>query len=426
MKKYFKLNPFCHLVDGFNGGCVYNLSTGDIIFFEEEKYNILKQCEKNIQLSNISNCNASFIEKLYNLNIGMYFDVPVYVEKLSIGMPKALTYSENKNYNINAFYIELTNECNFNCVFCPENSNVLYRRTGCKRWKIGNKIEDLSVWKKIIYQISKLHCQQLVFIGGEPFLKIKLLREIVTFASSCNINNFLIFTNGTLVDAKIIDFIKKYNVKLRIQILASTDAVYEKITNYSKAQTIISNNLRMLQSNHIDFDLVLFVTSLNENEVEIIVKYYNQFITKDKKIKLDTIYPNSQNDFCPKSRIESLFNKKKFLREMHIEDFCYANKFHNCYGHNLAISADGNIFPCIMSRNLLLGNISENTIADILRNSKYDHYRRLTKDKIDGCKQCAFKYGCFDCRAIEMYSTGKINGMQYCNLKPVIKHNETT
>jgi radical SAM protein with 4Fe4S-binding SPASM domain len=112
-----------------------------------------------------------------------------------------------------------------------------------------------------------------------------------------------------------------------------------------------------------------------------------------------------------------MYDKKRVLRKVDLAIFCYNVKYHNCYGNGIAITAEGNVLPCIMSRPLTLGNVKDQKIVSILANSKYEYYQRLTKDTIQGCKECAYRYGCFDCRALEMSATDNIGGLEYCSLK---------
>ena len=69
-----------------------------------------------------------------------------------------------------------------------------------------------------------------------------------------------------------------------------------------------------------------------------------------------------------------------------------------------------------MSRKLKLGNIKETKEFYKLLGDNYYYLKSLSKEKIEGCSECAYRYGCLECRALEMSATGKINGMEYCNV----------
>lgn len=72
---------------------------------------------------------------------------------------------------------------------------------------------------------------------------------------------------------------------------------------------------------------------------------------------------------------------------------------HNsCFHKKTGIDIDGHIKnrPA-MSRSF--GNIRDTTLEEALRHKDFKRYRNLTKDGIEVCKDCEFRYICTDCRA---------------------------
>ena len=77
----------------------------------------------------------------------------------------------------------------------------------------------------------------------------------------------------------------------------------------------------------------------------------------------------------------------------------YRNHYYNpCWNSKIAITASGDIIPCIFARKFIIGNVKNKKIEeckeDIL--SKW----KITKDNIDKCKKCEYKYACTDCRPL--------------------------
>ncbi len=416
MKNYFRLNIHCELVEGKNKACIYDLFTGDMISLDIEKYNILKKCEKNILLDNIPDIDYDFLKKLQTMNLGTYYSKPVYIDKLQIGPSQTMKKILSENYSINTFYIEINNKCNFDCIFCTKDSNTLFRKTGCKRWKLSTDIIDLDTIRSSITQIAKLGCNHIVFIGGEPLLELNLLKELAKHISSNKINKISIYTNAYLINEEIKSFLKEYNISLNMQLLSNNNTTYKNITGVSQAFDTIVNNIKDLIKSGIVFNQMILVNRSNECEIDETIKYFEN-LTGNKKIKLEYIYPVPYNEYYSDKFKDLLYNKQKYFQKCNVQKYSYIKKYHNCYGNNLAMTLDGNIIPCIMSRGLVLGNIKNDEIYSILKTSDYNNLKCLTKDNIDKCKECSYKYGCFDCRAIEMSATNNLNGMEYCNLK---------
>lgn len=72
---------------------------------------------------------------------------------------------------------------------------------------------------------------------------------------------------------------------------------------------------------------------------------------------------------------------------------------HNsCLHKKISIDKDGNIKNC-PSMHQSFGNIKNTTLEEALHHRDFKKYWNLTKDKIEICKDCEFRYICTDCRA---------------------------
>ena len=72
---------------------------------------------------------------------------------------------------------------------------------------------------------------------------------------------------------------------------------------------------------------------------------------------------------------------------------------HNsCLHKKISIDSNGNIKNCpAMCQSF--GNIKNTTLEEVLHHQDFKKYWNLTKDKIEVCKDCEFRYICTDCRA---------------------------
>lgn len=72
---------------------------------------------------------------------------------------------------------------------------------------------------------------------------------------------------------------------------------------------------------------------------------------------------------------------------------------HNsCLHKKMGIDINGNIKNCPLMPEKF-GNIHQSSLEEILIKSDFKKYWNLTKDKIEICKDCEFRYICTDCRA---------------------------
>lgn len=72
---------------------------------------------------------------------------------------------------------------------------------------------------------------------------------------------------------------------------------------------------------------------------------------------------------------------------------------HNsCLHKKIAIDKEGNIRNCpLMPEDF--GNIKDTTLEEAITKPSFKKYWNTTKDQIEVCKDCEFRYICSDCRA---------------------------
>jgi len=83
---------------------------------------------------------------------------------------------------------------------------------------------------------------------------------------------------------------------------------------------------------------------------------------------------------------------------VNVEHFTEALHFNSCLNRKISISVDGQIKACpAMSHSC--GDIGEVSLRAAARDPVLVQLNRITKDQIDVCRDCEFRYICTDCRA---------------------------
>ncbi len=75
-----------------------------------------------------------------------------------------------------------------------------------------------------------------------------------------------------------------------------------------------------------------------------------------------------------------------------------AQKYNTCLNRKLSIDSNGNIKNC-PAMEQSFGNIKNASLHTALNQKDFKKYWNLTKDEIETCKDCEFRYICTDCRA---------------------------
>ncbi|MCP4217282.1 MAG: SPASM domain-containing protein, partial [bacterium] len=155
------------------------------------------------------------------------------------------------------------------------------------------------------------------------------------------------------------------------------------------------------QLTHIEVAKIRIEATPDVRGIEYILSHF-----ECEAVEVHTGHPMGQKDIqyykdiCEQRNIvfTTGIGKRAFGElNVNVDDFFYSQKYNSCYGHQVAVDTDGDIRPCLWASEVL-GNIGAERIGDIILSGGFDRYWELTKDKIEGCKDCERRYACADCR----------------------------
>lgn len=79
------------------------------------------------------------------------------------------------------------------------------------------------------------------------------------------------------------------------------------------------------------------------------------------------------------------------------DNYIESLNFNSCLNRKIAIDCEGNIKNC-PSCSVLFGNINNVSLDHALKHMEFQNIWMITKDMVDVCKDCEFRYMCIDCR----------------------------
>ncbi len=205
----------------------------------------------------------------------------------------------------------------------------------------GNSTFDLE---SIFYQLSALNCK---FIQIRLFknTQIEEIASIIDFLDSIRSNSigleFLVKYSGLYVEADYLSLFKQYK---RLNSIIVYDAPSGKAIR------------------RIDHSRYLVFTPVNLGS-----EHHCGHISKE-------------------------------LFSINIKTFTEALNFNSCLNGKISIDKSGEIKNC-PSMAASFGNIKDTTLAEALLHAGYKKSWKITKDQVDVCRSCEFRYICTDCRA---------------------------
>ena len=432
--EYFLLNSECYFVKGALRGAIYNSHTGKILSLDPQLTQIIGKSESGTPLKkipeyfNYKEMAEAALTQLKKMDIGRFYDRYYRIEKLK----PAITRNHSLEADlpvIAACYIELTNSCNLDCVFCNSNTYKVNRITGCKRFpnnfkSAAQKKISVHQWKEIIKNCKYLGCRKLIFIGGEPLLEKESFIQLAEYARTVNIEDIVLFTNGLLIDDSVIAILKKYNVHPMIQVYSHSGKMTDSITRKTGTHNMLEKSLMLLQKNDISFSLNLVIMEKYSDHYEKTSEYLKKF--NPVKIFKSYIHPTTKPNGNGKNNGYYMNICRKnpndiFPGSLPKEEFYLNCERNHCWFGKIAVTENGEILPCPLARKETIGNILDNDFWDITDKQNLSPYWNMSRDRIEVCKDCEYRFFCRDCRPLEK-STSTTNQLNqrtnYCLYNP--------
>lgn len=183
--------------------------------------------------------------------------------------------------------LALTHRCNLGCVHC-------YAREGSP----DAAPEEIGTgqWQKIIDEIKAAGCLYLLLTGGEPLLRGDF-PEIYAYARK---NGFLVtvFTNGTLVDERVLDLFAAFPPRLvEISLYGAQAATHDRVTGVPGSFAAAMRALEDLLARGIKASLKSVLLNLNADDMPAIEKLARGH---GVQFRLDpAVFPSLEGDRSP-------------------------------------------------------------------------------------------------------------------------------
>lgn len=171
--------------------------------------------------------------------------------------------ARQKRFPLRAMF-ELTYRCNFNCLhsYIPASFRKESERKDLKAMEVFS----------ILDQLKEMGCLYLGFTGGEPFAREDFL-DILWYAKTKGFE-ILIYTNGSLIDERIADELKRLKPnKVDITINSLRKEPFERITQTSGSYKRVFKAIDLLHKRNIPLGFKSCVLKENEGDIKDIRKF---------------------------------------------------------------------------------------------------------------------------------------------------------
>lgn len=332
---------------------------------------------------------------------------------------KAFFSTENKSSQNGqkSMHIYLTNGCNLRCPHC-------YMYAG---ERLPDELNTDEV-KKLLSDFSEHGGINVTFSGGEISTRLDLM-GILRYAHSLNLQ-VSILTNGTLWTSEAINEASRFINNVQISIDGYDEASNARVRGANNFQKSLSA-VRQFARNNVktEVSIVPFFSNTLESEMEQYVTFAKQLtqLVPGLTIRFATELLDGRNLHLSEkqkkwySEIVTSIYSQFYGEDMNDYPFIQQRKEHhilnNCMFGELAISANGSVYPCsrIVSTKPL-GNIRNDSFEKILSAAhKAELFSEISNLK--PCKDCELMYICGGGCRIEFFP--ELLSIDYTKIKDV-------
>jgi len=386
---YFYLNQDVILVQGAKRGSLYDLNTRSVFSIDENSKRLLVELQSGVDLSTFFVKHTdfqksevmSYLNKLAETKLGNFWNSQKKETVVVSSLQKMV-------FPMRFFWFEVTPRCNLRCIHCYNESGP----------ELPHIIYDKEKMIKIMQRMYDYGCKNIHFIGGEPLILGELLGELIICARKIGFNFIEVFSNLTLLNRRMLDIFVDNNISIATSIYGPNGAIHDMITKQPGSFDKTIKAVKQI----LNAGMNIRTSTIKMKQNAEYIEDTNTFLKKlgINNSKSDIVRPagrGEQSDLLTEALIqESLFKQPRFW-ECDRKQFFKSNWGHNCFIERVSVNYNGDIFPCIMEKTLL-GNVLEEDMIQIMDKKLMQSVRFMSKDNIEKCKDCEYRYCCFDCR----------------------------
>ena len=398
----YRLKDGIFFVRGALRGAILDTVSGNVFSINESACDVITY----------QSYDEGFWEKLMELGLAE-FGEPISKELPSLSVQEAVAKLKFVWFEI------VTHNCNERCIHCYANSMPKNYRADLSQFNelgsnnLQNDRMSYQDWIRVISESYELGCRNCQFIGGEPFLyrgeKGETVLDLAEYAAQLGYEFIEIYTNGTLLTDKKIKQIKKLGLHIATSLYSNQSHIHDLITQTPGSHKLTINAIRKLKEADVPTRVEIILMEQNQKTINETLDFRNNLGVSGKKP--DIIRPQGRaidDSFAPDFKYYLQYAYKlnpNFTVDK--KKLAHYTTAHPCLLGKITITEDGDVFPCIFSRDQLLGNVLESPdLLSIIQDSTTQTVWLITKDNVQICKDCEYRYVCFDCRPLAASASG--------------------
>jgi radical SAM protein with 4Fe4S-binding SPASM domain len=281
--------------------------------------------------------------------------------------------------SLGMLFIELTSRCNERCLHCYADSSPE-----------RNDFLTLATIKQVLEQGSKLGKPFIQFTGGDPLIHPDIVAA-TAYAHKLGLKHIEIFTNGLLLRPALLSELAVYTPRFCFSLYSHNASIHDAITCVPGSLDKTITAIRRVQAENLEVRIGIALMEKNADSLVDTMRFLQEELNIPPHfVRIDPINTTGRG-----ANVQP-------AKHIHIQHTTTSHSNENQGNQNqrlgkLAVSADGNVHPCVFARDISLGNIHQHTLQEMLSSLSDNPKRNPSNTRWQACKK---RLSCHDCRII--------------------------
>jgi len=298
---------------------------------------------------------------------------------------------------LNFLWAELTSRCNLRCVHC-------YGRFG---ETAAEKEMTFPEWKGVLQAAYACGCRRMQFTGGEALLS-PFLTGLIQEARGIGYDLIEVFTNATRIGEKEIHSFQENQVHLAVSVYGDRPEVHDSITGVPGSFRSTESSLKALRRAGVPFRIAVILMRRNRDRLDGMAEWMRQ-MGASNDFHPDPVRPAGRGA-NPELRAEPLPRPTRRPGGFYPGHPLQAESgLTTCWKGKIAVTAQGDVLPCIFARDLGCGNLREHSLEEVISDPALQGLWRLTVEDVPECRECTVRSFCADCRFLAYAESGDLH-----------------
>jgi radical SAM protein with 4Fe4S-binding SPASM domain len=247
----------------------------------------------------------------------------------------------------------------------------------------------------VIDQLMVLEVMNVHLSGCNPLLHLDLVKRVVERIRQQQRFpvGIVLHTNGIGLTPDFLDYAVENKIGFNFSLFATSADGYQPLSQNSAAFALVNTAMQQCQERQIPF-ITCVVLPPQAQETWLARKVHASQTGSQRVLFtefISTLQPEPVTSVPVNEPRERTFNRDYFF---------FRKRSNVCLFGTLAIDAQLRLRPCPMITDCL-GDLTQETIHDILQNKETMPYWNYTKRQVKVCQDCEFRYLCADCSMVE-------------------------